>query len=155
MRVFFLKFNGLFLDAISHSWVKFWIHLIKYWKNLFWSGFYSPFPRFWVLNILIPNGPLQDILGSCGSPRRKTFSASTRNFTKDGQMAFSIPVITQGSLQLIILIQLENSSWIRNLNSSIVTVFQLQSHLKQRQVNNSNFKEFPFILRCWKGYPHP
>ena len=50
-----------------------------------------------MLNILIPNGPSQNILGSCGSPRRKTFSASTRNFTKDGQMVFSIPVITQQS----------------------------------------------------------
>ena len=45
-------------------------------------GFYSPFPQFRVLNILIPNGPSQDILRICGLPRRKTFSASTRNFYK-------------------------------------------------------------------------
>ena len=72
-----------------------------------------------MLSILIPNGPSQDILGSCGSPSRKTFLVNTRNFTKDGQMGFSIPVTTQGSLQLIILIQLENSLRTRNLNSSI------------------------------------
>ena len=36
LRVFFLKFNVLLLDAISHNWVKCWNHLIKYWKNLFW-----------------------------------------------------------------------------------------------------------------------
>jgi hypothetical protein len=35
-----------------------------------------------VLSILIPNGPSQDILGSCGSPRRKTFSAKHQEFYK-------------------------------------------------------------------------
>ena len=59
-----------------------------------------------MLNILILNGQLQYILESYGTPRKKIFSVRNRSFLKDGQMVFSITVITQVSLQLIILIQL-------------------------------------------------
>ena len=69
-----------------------------------------------MLNILIPNGPSSDILVSCGMPKKKTSSAGNSNFLKDGQMVFSIPVITSVSLQLTMLIQSKNFLRTKNLS---------------------------------------
>ena len=50
-------------------------------------GVFFTFPSILNAQYIDTNGPSQDILGSCGSPRRKTFSASTE-FLKDGRMVF-------------------------------------------------------------------
>ena len=50
-----------------------------------------------MLSILIPNGASQDILGSGGSPSRKTFSVNTTKlFAPHGQVSFLVQALSNG-----------------------------------------------------------